>query len=199
MMIVGIDYSMTSPAVCCCPSPFHYSKCSFMFITGKKKLVIPGMFGTKIHGLLLQEYKNPPYEYKIHYKDNLERFTKLADMTVEWILEQPTAILMRNYDGLEGYAFGAKGQVFNIGENTGILKFKLQKVASSVSVFAPSQIKKFATGKGNANKLLMYEAFTEETGDDLAQLFGLDPYNGESPLSDIIDSYYIAKYRDQNS
>ena len=198
MMIVGIDYSMTSPAVCCCPSPFDYSKCSFLFITSKKKLTIPGLFGSKIHGQLLQAYKNPPYEVT-DYKDNLDRFTKLANMTVEWILEQPTAILMRNYVGLEGYAFGAKGQVFNIGENTGILKLKLQRVAPTVSVFAPSEIKKFATGKGNANKMLMYEAFVEETGDDLAMLFGIDPYNGESPVSDIIDSYYIAKYRDQNS
>ena len=196
-MIVGIDYSMTSPAVCCCPSPFHYSKCTFMFITGKKKLV--GWHTPKIHGLPLYEFKSPPYEYKIHWQDNLDRFTKLADMTVEWIMEQPTAILMRNHIGMEGYAFGAKGQVFNIGENTGILKLKLQRVARTVRIFAPSEIKKFATGKGNANKLLMYEAFLEETGDDLAKLFGQAPYKGDSPVSDIVDSYYIAKYRDQNS
>ncbi len=186
MMIVGIDYSMTSPAVCCSPSPFHYSRCTFMFVTNKKKLAM--QHSPQITGL-------PLYEYK----DNLDRFTKLADMTVGWILEQPTAILNRNYVGLEGYAFGAKGQVFNIGENTGILKLKLQRVAPTVSVFAPSEIKKFATGKGNANKMLMYEAFLEETGDDLALLFGIDTYNGESPVSDIVDSYYIAKYRDQNS
>ena len=68
-----------------------------------------------------------------------------------------------------------------------------------MSVFAPSTIKKFATGKGNANKELMYEAFVEETGDDLAKLFEFDPYKGQSPVSDIIDSYYIAKYRNENS
>ena len=59
--------------------------------------------------------------------------------------------------------------------------------------------KKFATGKGNANKVLMYEAFIEETGDDLAKLFEFDPYTGQSPVSDIIDSYYIAKYSVTNS
>ena len=68
-----------------------------------------------------------------------------------------------------------------------------------MSVFAPSEIKKFATGKGNANKMLMYEAFVEETGDDLANLFEIDDYSGQSPVSDIVDSYYIAKYRDQNT
>ena len=96
----------------------------------------------------------------------------------------------------------AKGQVFNIGENTGILKYKLrERVAPKMSIFAPSEIKKFATGKGNANKMLMYEAFTEETGDDLSLIFGPwdQGYKGQSPVSDIIDSYYRAKYRDQNS
>ena len=68
-----------------------------------------------------------------------------------------------------------------------------------IDVISPSAIKKFATGKGNANKLLMYEACVEETGDDLAKLFEFDPYNGQSPVSDIVDSYYIAKYSDINS
>lgn len=160
-----------------------------MFVTKNKKLAV--QHTPNIVGLLIYEYK-----------DNLERFTHLANQTVNWIMAQDTAILYRNYVGIEGYAFGAKGQVFNIGENTGILKYKLrERVAPKMSIFAPSEIKKFATGKGNANKMLMYEAFTEETGDDLSLIFGPwdQGYKGQSPVSDIIDSYYIAKYRDQNS
>jgi Holliday junction resolvasome RuvABC endonuclease subunit len=187
MMIIGIDYSMTSPAVCVAQSPFTYDRCSFMFVTKNKKLAVKHT--DKIEGLLSYEYT-----------DNLERFTHLANQTVDWIMAQPTALMKRNHIGIEGYAFGAKGQVFNIGENTGILKFKLaERVANTMSVFPPSTIKKFATGKGNANKELMYEAFVEETGDDLAKLFEFNPYKGQSPVSDIIDSYYIAKYRNENS
>ena len=79
-------------------------------------------------------------------------------------------------------------------------KLKLaEKVANDINIFAPAEIKKFATGKGNANKELMYKAFVDETGDDLAQLFEFDPYTGQSPVSDIIDSYYIAKYQHSNS
>ena len=47
--------------------------------------------------------------------------------------------------------------------------------------------------------MLMYEAFIKDTEDDLAKLFEFDPYTGQSPVSDIIDSYYIAKYCDLNS
>ena len=43
----------------------------------------------------------------------------------------------------------------------------------------------------------MYESFVKETGDDLAKLFGIDEYKGQGPVSDIIDSYYIAKYRNK--
>ena len=126
-------------------------------------------------------------------------------MTVDWIISQSSTIwqltgVTTNSIGIEGYAFGAKGQVFNIGENTGILKYKLaERVSDDINVHSPTTIKKFATGKGNANKELMYKAFVDETGDDLAQLFEFDPYTGQSPVSDIIDSYYIAKYQHSNS
>jgi hypothetical protein len=180
-MIVGIDYSMTSPAVCCCVGEFNYENCSFMFVTNNKKK--EGSWSPKIKGI-------PLYEYK----DNTERFTKLANITMEFILSHPTAHIHTHDIAIEGYAFGAKGQVFNIGENTGILKFFLKRLNQELSVYAPSEIKKFATGKGNAKKELMYESFIEETGDDLAKLFGIDEYKGQGPVSDIIDSYYIAKY-----
>ena len=121
-------------------------------------------------------------------------------MTVDWILSHAPTRHLGNKLAIEGYAFGAKGQVFNIGENTGILKLKLaEKVANDINVIAPSAIKKFATGKGNANKVLMCEAFIEDTGDDLAKLFEFDPYTGQSPVSDIIDSYYISKYCNSNT
>lgn len=174
---------MTSPAICVCAGDFIYKDCKFAFITNRNKLAV--QHTPNIVGL-------PLYEYK----DNLERFTKLAQMTVGFIREH---IVYNGYTihiGLEGYAFGAKGQVFNIGENTGILKYTLNKFSQGeVRIFAPSEIKKFATGKGNANKVLMYEAFVEETGHDLAKVFEIDEYKGQGPVSDIIDSYYVAKIR----
>ena len=186
-MIIGIDYSMTSPAVCIGQTPFNYDTCKFMFITKNKKFA--GDYPPNIVGL-------PLYEYK----DNLERFTKLAEITVNWILTHALSRYHGNKLGIEGYAFGAKGQVFNIGENTGILKLKLAEyVANEINVYAPSEIKKFATGKGNANKLLMHEAFVEETGSDLTKWFEFDTYTGQSPVSDLIDSYYIAKYTNVNT
>lgn len=186
-MIIGIDYSMNSPAVCVGESPFSYDTCKFMFITKNKKLA----------------FNHTPNIVGIHsynYENNIQRFTRLAEITVEWILSHVPTREHGNKLAIEGYAFGAKGQLFNIGENTGILKLKLaEKVANDINIFAPAEIKKFATGKGNANKLLMYKAFIKDTEDDLAKLFEFDPYTGQSPVSDIIDSYYIAKYLQSNT
>lgn len=185
-MIVGIDYSMTSPAICVCPGEFKYENCKFMYITQKKSLVgVLDHYYTSIVGYGLFEWE-----------DNIDRFNKLAKHTMDFIalhhLDCPNEPLNV---GIEGYAFGAKGQVFNIGENTGILKHFLSLKDIQPAIYAPSAIKKFATGKGNANKELMYEAFYAETGDNLMSKFGIkkDAKKIPGPITDIVDAYYIAK------
>ena len=55
----------------------------------------------------------------------------------------------------------------------------------------PSVVKKGATGKGNADKDKMYEAFVKETKNDLKKLFDTDKVG--NPISDIVDSYFIQK------
>jgi hypothetical protein len=56
----------------------------------------------------------------------------------------------------------------------------------------PSKSKKHATGKGNADKALMYETFSKETNTDLLLSFGQKTLS--NPITDIVDSYYILKY-----
>ena len=55
----------------------------------------------------------------------------------------------------------------------------------------PSVVKKFASGKGNADKQLMYDSFKKETNINLMNLFEQEKLN--NPVTDIVDSYYIAK------
>jgi len=53
------------------------------------------------------------------------------------------------------------------------------------------------TGKGNADKDMMYESFSKETNTDLKKIF--DTVKVGNPISDIVDSYYIAKVGYENS
>jgi Holliday junction resolvasome RuvABC endonuclease subunit len=93
---------------------------------------------------------------------------------------------------IEGYAMGAKGLVFNIAENTGCLKQMLWVDGIKFITPAPTTVKKFATGKGNSNKEKMEEAFVAETGVDVR--VPINQTKGSNPSSDIIDSYYMAKF-----
>lgn len=123
-------------------------------------------------------------EYQFDFDCQESRFAQLS----EWALGKipRTAKVF-----IEGYAYASKGVVFHIGENTGILKNRLWSADICYHELSPPSIKKFATGKGNANKMAMYQSFVEETELDISSII---PCNeGDSPMSDIIDSYYVAK------
>lgn len=173
--IAGIDYSLTSPALCVhIGKEWAYENCTFYYLTGNKRLeaVLP-----RITGLLHREYESPQ-----------ERYNNLAT----WALTNLNKHDVTNVY-LEGYAFSATGQVFQIAENTGVLKDRLWKGEWRYDIVPPTVIKKFATGKGNANKELIQESFMKETGVDIKALLGQTPKQW-NPSSDIIDSYYICKY-----
>ena len=182
--IVGIDYSLNSPAICIADDNFDFDKCSFHFLTSKKKHI--GKFGKNIFGYEIKEYTS-----------NIERFNNISlwalDIIHKYKPRQQTAQVF-----IEGYSFGSKGQaVFQIAENCGLLKYKLHMSPSILyDTIVPSVVKKYASGKGNADKQLMYDSFKEYTKKDLMKIFDMQKLN--NPVTDIIDSYYIAKVGYEN-
>ena len=119
------------------------------------------------------------------YKNPIERFENLSSwaLSITNKLTDPRIFI-------EGYSFGSKGQaVFQIAENGGILKYRLKEY--NYRILVPSVIKKFATGKGNADKQKMYEQFTKDTNTNLMKVFDIPTLN--NPVTDVIDAYYIAK------
>lgn len=178
-MLAGIDYSMSCPALCFhSGEEFKFENCKFIYKTTKKKYA--GGYlkdNNQILGILIHDYKN-----------NIDRYDQLSDTFIEYI----------KYNGivdvsLEDYAMGAsKSAVFNIAENTAILKYKLFQAGLSPKLYAPKSIKKFATGNGNASKDMMHDSFTKEIGIDLMDVFKMKRL--DSPAHDIIDSYYLTKF-----
>ena len=178
--LVGIDYSMTSPAICV-TDDFIFEHSRFYFLTNKKKHL--GIFGN-INGSEHQPYTDP-----------IQRFTQISD----WVLK----VLRLYHPGdhtvgigpsiaIENYSYGSKGRaLFQIAENCGILKYRLLEQKWSYNVIVPSVVKKLATGKGNADKEMMYEQFCKDTKTNLKKL--LNTEKAGNPISDIVDSWYIAK------
>ena len=167
--IVGIDYSLTSPAIC-----VNNGNLMFFYLTNKKKWI--GQMSEDIIG----------YEHK-EWTDPIQRFKQISDFALD-IINQ--TYLPKVY--IEGYSFGSKGQgLFQIAENCGLLKYRLMENKIPYDTIVPSVVKKGATGKGNADKDMMYEAFKKETKLDLKKIFDTEKVG--NPISDIADSYFIQK------
>jgi len=164
MIIAGIDYSITSPCLCVNDNFYYFTKIK------KYQMDIPRFKG----------FSYPDTE------DDVEKFDIFANKFLEIILEYDVDAVF-----IEGYSYASKGLVYNIGENGGILKLRLKENNIHYFTPTPSQIKKFATGKGNCSKEMMHNAFHNKTSFNLEKI-GFSP--NKNPSSDIVDSYFIQEY-----
>lgn len=166
---------MTSPAICVCSDDEEpkIENCQFYFFS--KKSVEPAS--------QLNPFK------PIEWACNPERFYKHA----RWAKHVLTSNLV-GHVYLEGYAYSSRaGMTFDIGESTGALKMMLWENGIDCTTVSPTQSKKFATGKGNANKELIMEAFAKvQPWKDLKGILH-ETEKQNNPSSDIADSYFIMR------
>ncbi len=169
----GIDYSMS------CPCITGLTEESDSFVNSK---VCYRIDSNKYTG----KFQNIVGELPEEYSHEIERFTNIAKWALNIVKDGDLVVL-------EDYSLGSKGRIFNVAENTGILKHTLYHGGIKYICIPPTVIKKFATGKGNSDKIKMYEAFKKDQGIDLIKLLSFEK-KISSPLTDIVDSYYIARY-----
>ena len=172
-VVAGIDYSLTSPSVCVhTGDEWNVSNCKFFYVSKVGSQIInDGMFVGTVYPSYNSEYS---------------RYEQLASWALKNMLDNG---VQRCY--IEDYAFAAKGKVFHIAENTGLLKYSMWNLGLPFEAYAPTSIKKIATGKGNAKKEDMYAVWLEETGIDIRHRISVK--TSWNPVSDIVDAYFIAK------
>ena len=181
--IAGIDYSLTSPAICVYKEEdggyFDFDGCVFHYLSNNER---QQQLATR-SGL-----SNLKAEIYPEWKSEEERHEKLAAWAYR-IVQGCEEVY------LEGYAYGVTSNRAPIYENTAILKHKMWKNKLLFTMYPPTVIKKFATGKGNANKEVMYEAFVDEllTPTDLKERLTPKATKVKNPVSDLVDAYFIAK------
>lgn len=183
MKVCGIDYSMTSPAMCVYDTETNQLSFYYMTTTKSREHIAIGLIG---------QYHDYDNNVTTDIRDkkvgsSITRFSTIADFFLGIIREQGIDMVY-----LEGYSLGSKGKVFSIAENTAILKYRLWRQGVQVRIFAPTTIKKYATGKGNANKELMKESFEQHT--EVAQILSPLSQYKDSPYTDCVDAYWIMKY-----
>lgn len=192
-VIIGIDYSMTNPAIMA-TSLEEPSKRYGHVLTTEYDVCI----------------KHQPYldQYGIKLTKNIkgfssfqERYKYIRDWAInsiedlKFIISNEGEYSTNTHIFLEDYAIAAKGRVFDIAENTGILKFWLYEHSYKFNLIPPTTLKKFATGKGNAKKEIMYESFLKLTLNYTLQQV-LFPKRSKicSPVTDIVDAYFLCNY-----
>lgn len=174
-IVAGIDYSMTSPALCIHDGDtWDFRNCKFFYMVKKDKHLV---VTDQLKGSIYPDYSCDPERY-----DNLSRWALsiIKEYSVEKVF-------------IESYSFGSVGRIFQIAENTGALKYQLWKQGLEYDVYPPTVIKKFGCGKGNADKAKMWEAFKEETQYNIFNILGQEEAKNWNPVSDIVDAYFIAK------
>lgn len=177
MTIVGIDYSLSCPAACVFGPTFK--DCKIIFLANRKRDV-------SSNNIQAEPHKD--------YKTEQERHDNLSNTIIQFITQSIQNHTANAVVYMEDYSFGSKGKVFNIAEATGLFKHKLHRLGIELHTVPPAVIKKFATGKGNADKEQMYKAFVAQGNPELMKWYYDKDVKVGSPVSDIVDAYFVAKY-----
>lgn len=170
-VIAGIDYSMTCPAICIYdtdqPLIFDNLKLFALSSGAKKHIGVKGNISIEPQ----QEFDSPEIRYR-----------NIANWAVSILIAHRVKEVC-----LEGYSMGSSaGLVFNIAENTSVLKQKLYDAGIKFTTPAPTAVKKQFFGKGNAKKPEMCDEFVRRFGVKMHQI--IDCPEAKSPENDLVDA-----------
>lgn len=175
MIIAGIDYSYTSPAICVynTEEEFKFENLKFYNIQGTKSRA--GTYGN-IEIKLFEDWHT-----------NEERFRKICNWASGILIHHGVEEAC-----IEGYALGSSsGLVFQIAENASLLKQYMNINDITFTTPAPSQVKKNFTGKGNAKKDVVVAKFYETLGVKLHEILGIKEM--AKPIDDLCDSLAVLR------
>lgn len=176
--ILGIDYSYTCPAVCVLTNT----------LVGQPQWYV----NYKKDGKPYPELPN--VHWSVSSADSeVTRYIELATWVIDIVHRTHADMIV-----LEDYAFGANGRLTQLSENAGTLKVKLHEHFPQIPlrIVAPTTMKKFATGRGIATKDDIWAAFIKRRPETepWAKLCHPKATRIGSPVGDIADAYFLAKY-----
>lgn len=175
MVIAGIDYSYTSPAICVFDTAkeLKFENLHFYNINGTKSRA--GFYGN----ITIKLFRD--------YESQEERFRNICNWASGILIHHRV-----DEACIEGYAMGASsGLVFQIAENASLLKQYMDLNDIKFATPPPSQVKKLFTGKGNAKKEVMVETFQTQLSVKMHEILGIKEM--AKPIDDLCDSYAVMK------
>jgi len=184
-IIAGFDWSKSSPAGVYMELTPHFTIQGIWFrsVTKVKKLDFGNISVSKA---------NVCYHYQ--QKDMLDDIFKAMVITDKIM---PRMLEKVKYVAFEGYAFGAKGTVFDLAEACQTAKLRAyEHWRSKVRIYDIGVHKRAFSGHGNSDKVAMWDAYWRQYPNDILNLkkFNMPvptKKEGVSPTSDIIDAFSI--------
>ncbi len=210
--IVGIDFSLNSPAFCI----FSDNTFSWGSLTRSERDRDSFMKSSKKPYAVLSEFddfsfvfmdkKKMPDDYSEKERIKIDYFQELVDQF--WNEISTLCENQEVYIAMEGLSFASNGNaLIDISMATALLRKKIVDYTGSqrFHVFSPTSVKKFAI-KGNAKKNELYEALLTRklSGTNLETFTKILEENKEEwitgggnvnkPLDDMIDATFICLY-----
>ena len=176
MIVAGIDYSTSSPAITITDTSKGGPTADniLMFSTQPTKCRV-GTF--KDNTIIVNHIGKFPYpEFRNEY---------LAKWAVQILIDMKVDEI-----NIEEYAVRAIGRITTVAENTGLLKYHMRKAGLTWIARSIKTIKRDFCGNGNAKKEQMIDAFVEKTGIHLNVDMNLK-HEYDKPIDDLVDSYAI--------
>ena len=207
MIKIGIDFSLTSPAICVYKND-EYKFISF-FNDGGKDWKKSKSKSYRYHKDLCEIIEVIPYTREIDSTNyRIEQKTKMSDalMIVNLIIEKLKTIIDDDVIiGLEGFSYGSiSSSTLDLAMYNSFLRMKLIEIFGSdcLNIVSPTEGKKILFGKGNAKKEDMIQAFIDNRLDDnilidsnlwkYCNKNGVD-FKQPKPIDDLVDAYGILK------
>lgn len=183
--IAGIDYSITSPAIVVYDGPekpFNHRYCKAFYFDNRKNAPIRPVC----------ELDLKPNYYPL-WNTPEQRYQELASWACSILLAEGIEEVY-----LEDYIFNMSksnpGLIFNMAENTGVLKNNLWFMGIKHMPVSPTELKLWVANHGQAKKDELEKRFINETGlEDFRKILWLTE-KASAPISDIIDAYYLCKW-----
>ena len=207
MIKIGIDFSLTSPAICVYKNG-EYNFISFFNDSGKDWRKSKSKT-YKYHNELCEIIDVIPYTRKIddiNYRS--EQKSKMEDALVisNLIIDKLKSIIDDDVIiGLEGFSYGSiSSSTLDLAMYNSFLRMKLiENFGSDVlNIISPTEGKKMLFGKGNAKKEDMINSFIDNRLEDDALVKnyfwkyckenGVD-FKQPKPIDDLVDAYGILK------
>ena len=207
MIKIGIDFSLTSPAICVYKNG-EYRFISF-FNDGGKDWKHSKSKSYRYHKDLCGIIDVIPYTRKINDSEyRSEQRTKMDDaiMIANLIIEKLKMIIDDEVIiGLEGFSYGSiSSSTLDLAMYNSFLRMKLIENFGTdcLNIISPTEGKKMLFGKGNAKKDDMIQSFIDNRlGDDIliksalwqyCKINGVD-FKQPKPIDDLVDAYAILK------